>query len=75
MGNQEHALQLFCRHLRLFSSSALPALGIAGMLEEAAGLQRHSDEDSCNLSSKDRYAKLPAMPTKRKKNYKIFTIT
>jgi hypothetical protein len=37
------------------------------MLEEAAGLQRHSDEDSCNLSSKDRYAKLPAMPTKRKK--------
>ena len=33
---QEHALQLFCRHLLLFSSSAF---GIAEMREEAAGLQ------------------------------------
>jgi hypothetical protein len=36
MGKREHALQLFCRHLLLFSSSAF---GIAGMREEAAGLQ------------------------------------
>ena len=64
MGKREHALQLFCRHLLLFSSSAF---GIAGMWEEAAGLQRPSDEDSCNLSSKDRHAsKLPTMTTKRK---------
>ncbi len=32
---QEHALQLFCRHLLLFSSSTF---GIAGIREEAAGL-------------------------------------
>ena len=36
MGKREHALQLFCRNLLLFSSSAF---GIAGMREEAAGLQ------------------------------------
>ena len=42
MGKREHALQLFCRHLLLFSSSAF---GIAGMREEAAGLQWHWDED------------------------------
>ena len=36
MGKREHALQLFCRHLLLFSSSAFE---IAGMWEEAAGLQ------------------------------------
>jgi hypothetical protein len=36
MGKREHALQLFGRHLLLFSSSAF---GIAGMREEAAGLQ------------------------------------
>jgi len=35
MGKWKHALQVFGRHL-LFSSSAL---GIAGMREEAAGLQ------------------------------------
>ena len=36
LGKREHALQLFCRHLLLFSSSAF---GIAGIREEAAGLQ------------------------------------
>jgi hypothetical protein len=36
MGKREHTLQLFCRNLLLFSSSAF---GIAGMREEAAGLQ------------------------------------
>ena len=36
MGKREHALQLFCRHLLLFSSLAF---GIAAMREEAAGLQ------------------------------------
>ena len=37
-GKREHTFHLFCRHLLLFSSSAF---GIAGMWEEAAGLQRH----------------------------------
>jgi hypothetical protein len=36
LGKREHALQLFCRHLLLFSSSTF---GIAGIREEAAGLQ------------------------------------
>ena len=36
LGKWEHAIQLFCRYLHLFSSSAF---GIAGMREEAAGLQ------------------------------------
>jgi hypothetical protein len=35
-GNGSMHFQLFCRHLLLFSSSAF---GIAGMREEAAGLQ------------------------------------
>ncbi len=36
LGKREHAFQLFCRHLLLFSSSTF---GIAGIREEAAGLQ------------------------------------
>ena len=51
MGKREHELQLFCRHLLLFSSSAF---GIAGMREESAGLQRQWKEDSCNSNSQDR---------------------
>ena len=34
MGKREHILQIFCRHLLLFSSTAFE---IAGMREEAAG--------------------------------------
>ena len=36
LGKRDHALKLFCRHFLLFYSSTF---GIAGIREEAAGLQ------------------------------------
>ena len=51
LGKRKHALKLFCRHLFIFSSSAF---GIAGIREEAAGLQRQWEENCCNSSSQDR---------------------